>query len=1236
MGIFSGTQNNSQPKKRTGGIFSSVIQKPTEQKSVKPYAGVDSRGFSTGFSEESDTSSRRFFAYRKPGDTSTTTDYSRVATNFNPRVATTTPRDSFYNPRDSRIGNSNPNDQIDHKMALALSGSNHQSNLRTVPNAQNRDGDIVRDLQGNVIGGRSSLAQAQTDLAIQKGLPLPETGSRYGQFKLEQIKAEEEAKKLGSFGGIFKNTLKGLIPTALRGAEKVGEKIQETFPGVRAVSDAAVQRNSKILTDYIETIGSKEHLAKLTGDRDLVYKDETGKFRFDPVAARQKENFTMGFIDGGTNKKFLQATKPKIGKIVKEDLFEMRDFTDYVNGAYKPTNKIQSEIDARRIAEKYGINPDLNNRALADRFNKVLDERLNLKDIQPRDAVGRYSQIERTIPRAKDANISNTSSRIINLSLPPKKSMFQTAVDNLKNPRMSKGGFIKNPLADDSDLFRKKVELGSTQPPKAKGQYPTRLKALEPKAGSPLINSSLTNDARKLANSKVNLSTYKLTSQGQDIVKNAVDDIKPKIEAKVGAILSNQEALDFAEKSSRIMNQAAGRQATLEWESALIRSRQKLAQAAESGAVDREFIETLMSIKSQATDIGRKLQSFSIAAEAKDITSKQAIIEAVLKVTNNVDEILAAAKNVDFTNLKEATEFYRKFIKPTSGEWIDLLRYNSMLSSPKTHIVNVFSNAINSTVIPVVEKIVAGGVDFLGATLTGRNRQMFAGEGLQYASAYVKNIKEATKRFSDVMRGTRRYSNLDIKNLPVSVTGIKGKIASTLSYPMRLLEGTDQFFVALTEGGEKASLAFRKSRGGILGGNIEEMAQSKAAYRLYRRELFSDEQGAVLDALDQATQVIQGLRNNKNPIVSTVAKFTVPFLQTPMNIFKQGIEYSPLGVSTVFGAKNKTEQITKAIIGSSVFASAALLLTSNRLSWAEPINADERNKFRDAGKQAYSIKIGNKWVSYQKLPPPIAFPFAMVSLIDDSLKNRKIDQTNGEMILATIAKYGSFLSDQSYAKSIGDLMTAVQGGESSISKLISNYPQQLVPFRALSGWMARLTDGLQRKVDSDASFIDKQVQLMMMNIPGLSTKVPARVNERGEEIPQQSRFLNAVSPVNVSTENTEKAIKYDQNNYSEAMKIDKELQMLDRTQANKRAKEIQKSNPELYKKLLKVIEDRKLNLNDDEKKMRTMGVTNGERARYINESILALPKDQRNARYQELKQKKVITPQVDAQLREMN
>jgi len=660
---------------------------------------------------------------------------------------------------------------------------------------------------------------------------------------------------------------------------------------------------------------------------------------------------------------------------------------------------------------------------------------------------------------------------------------------------------------------------------------------LKVKGKNPQIVLSLTNDTTKLIkNIGVNTDNLNISKTGKNLINETIESIKPKLQQKVGKVLTNKEVIEIADRSAKILKETIGNEATKNWEVALLNARKKLAASAESGTVDRDFIENLLTIKTQGTDIARKLQSFGIGADPLNISSKQAILEAIIKVNDNVDEILKAAKGVDFNDFNQATEFYRQFVKPTFGEWVDLLRYNSMLSSPKTHLVNTFSNLLNTTFIAPLEKATQGGVDFLSSKITGNARKAFAGESVKFIQGYFSNLKKATTNFADVLKGKSPITQLDLKYIPFSKKGAKGKIAKVLAYPTRLLEASDRFFMDLTQAGERAALEYRAGKG-VAVKEIEEKALDAARYRLYRQELFSPEQGKVLDAVDHFTSTLMNLRNSKNPIVSTISKFTVPFVKTPMNIFKQGVEYSPLGVSTLIGAKNKQQQLAKAIVGSTFFAGAATLVASDRLSGAEPRDANGIRDWRSAGKQPYSVKIGNKWVSYQKFPPAISFSFSLLSTINDTLKDRKIDDSIVDTTLSAVSKYGQFLSDQSYAKSIGDMLGAIQGGEAGIERLISNYPQQLIPFRALGSWFARMFDASQRKVDNKAEFIDKQIQQLMINMPFLSMAVPAREDKDGNPIPNYNRFWNAFSPVDIKTEN-EKFAKFlnDKEQFNKAIK----------------------------------------------------------------------------------------------------
>jgi len=646
-----------------------------------------------------------------------------------------------------------------------------------------------------------------------------------------------------------------------------------------------------------------------------------------------------------------------------------------------------------------------------------------------------------------------------------------------------------------------------------------------PKNPSSLSGGSSGGSITKIPNSEnpyFNTNKLNVSPQAKQQVNQVIQEVKPQIEQVVGKKLSNQEVIQTANNSAKILNSVVDRSQTQDFTARLLRTRQQLAAAAQSGKVDKAYIDNLLAIKSHGADIARKLQSFSIGADPNLITSRDAILDAVLKVEKDADKVTKAAKGVDFNDLKQATDFYRKFIKPTLAEKIDLIRYNSMLSSPNTHIINATSNLLNSGFVAPIEKTLTGTLDFLGSKLTGKPQTQFAAEGAQYAKGYWGSLHDAAHQFANSLRGKIVTGNLDVRQIPLSTS----KKVSNLNLPTRLLEASDQFFTKLTQGGEMAALNYRKSKG-VNVPTPEVQALDNAKYRLFRSELHTKRQGTLLNSIDDFTGLIQKARNSSNPITSTIAKFTLPFVQTPMNILKQGVEYSPAGFLTLKGAPNKIEQLSKAILGSSAAAATAILVASGRTTWAEPTDPTKKAAFRAAGMQPYAIKIGNNWVSYAKLPPAIGFPIAFISALHDAEQNKTINQNQLNVILNVAAKYGNFFADQSYVKNIGDLVSAAKGSPEAMARFVSNYPQQLIPYRALLGWMARLIDPYQRKVNTDAGFLEQQVQQLFTQIPGLSMTVPARTDKAGEPIPNQNQAQNALSPFRTTSERPLQKENYD-------------------------------------------------------------------------------------------------------------
>jgi len=732
-----------------------------------------------------------------------------------------------------------------------------------------------------------------------------------------------------------------------------------------------------------------------------------------------------------------------------------------------------------------------------------------------------------------------------------------------------------------------------------------------------------------------NTNRLNVSDETRTVVRQTVSEIKPQIEEVVGKKLSNKEVVDFSNVSSRVLHKAVDRQQTLEWEAALLKARQILSSQAVSGTMTKEYLDNLLAIKSLGSDTARKLQSFSIGADPKLNNAKGAILEAILKVTDDAEKILKESKGVDFNNYEQTAAFYRKFVKPNAGDWIEKIRYTSMLSSPNTHINNTMSNFQGTALIAPIEKTITGMVDFLKSTVTGKKRSAFTGEGVAYMRGYWSKLHEASQNFADVMSGRKFSTAQELHNLPLTAPGTTGrKVENTQNFFPRLLQASDEFFTTLTEGAVMKSLEYRASRG-VKTRFPEIKATAEARKRLFNAPFNLDEEGPVLKALEYLPMKVAEARNSNNPVVRTVAKYTFPFVRIPSNILKASVEYSPLGVLTLPGAKNKVEQVSKAILGTSIGLGTAMLVGSDRMTWSEPTDPKKKSMFRAAGMQPYSVKVGNKWISFSKLHPAIAFNMALVAAVRDAERNKSLSDSEVETVLNGAAKWVNFYADMSYVKNIGDFVSSAKGDAEGISRYLSNYPQQLIPFRALMGWVTRIIDPYQRKIDTTGNVLEKQLQQLSTQIPLLSQTVPARLDQSGQPIENQNRLFNAITPIGkVTTEKTQEKNMYLYLGGQTAKQTYNSLKKLSPEEANRISKIIKQQNPTLYSNLVKIKKQANLGVSRREEKYINLNIL--ERATKVADELNKLStREEKNVLVKRYTQLGIITDDVKKQLLQM-
>jgi hypothetical protein len=323
------------------------------------------------------------------------------------------------------------------------------------------------------------------------------------------------------------------------------------------------------------------------------------------------------------------------------------------------------------------------------------------------------------------------------------------------------------------------------------------------------------------------------------------------------------------------------------------------------------------------------------------------------------------------------------------------------------------------------------------------------------------------------------------------------------------LEASDQLFRAINYRAALNAEAYRLGKGNaekiadLLADptpELMERAGKMAEYRLFRQEPGTFTKG-VMKLRDADIYGIQPLR------------FVIPFLQTPVNLLKFGLERSPLGFLNpklwqhlASKSPEASDEIARAALGSALAAGVAWYAADGKITGAAPSNKLDRERFYREGKQPYSIKIGDQWVSYQRLEP---FNQAMsqVAAAVDAMRAEGKDAT--EQASQAALTIGKNLVSQTYLSGLSDVLDALAEPERYGSNFLQRTAASIAtPFSSALRTGAQIGDTTIRQPKGLAESI-------MAGLPGLSQNVPARLDAFGEDVQRESP---AWLPINVTTE----------------------------------------------------------------------------------------------------------------------
>ena len=475
------------------------------------------------------------------------------------------------------------------------------------------------------------------------------------------------------------------------------------------------------------------------------------------------------------------------------------------------------------------------------------------------------------------------------------------------------------------------------------------------------------------------------------------------------------------------------------------------------------FIATQKFVQGATAEIGRALNSMKIAAKDSDTFRTQQIAE-LIDSKGGLNNLKQRAKL--FAEADGSPEAIAKLSRDTwgdrTGAMVREIWLSGLLSGPQTHMVNMFSNAL-------VQSYEATLVKPIAAAVSGVRKGINKAQGVETSDmVYIEeSIAEAHGLLAGTMDGLRMFgksisdpnynaeglSKAEVQNwkavtatnMNIDPTSKLGRGVDVIGdwyvrMPFRFLEAEDQLFKSIAYRRELNSQAYRTARSEGLNGDdlatrvnelvnsptkeLNEAARKRAEYQTYTNP--ADEAGGGMGRMAKAIQTISGK--------SVWGKFVVPFVRTPYNLAAYAVENGgPLAVLSkrwrndmaAGGAKRDTA-ISRFILGSSVLTSVYQLHEAGAITGDGPENKRMNSMLAAQGWQPNSIKIGNTYVSYNRMDP-IGMIVASMANGMDALKYSNNEEESKMLVAQMVLGLASNMTEKTYMQGISELMQAVNG-----------------------------------------------------------------------------------------------------------------------------------------------------------------------------------------------------------------
>tara|TARA_R100000426_G_scaffold23259_1_gene20077 strand:+ start:1796 stop:5041 length:3246 start_codon:yes stop_codon:yes gene_type:complete len=650
-------------------------------------------------------------------------------------------------------------------------------------------------------------------------------------------------------------------------------------------------------------------------------------------------------------------------------------------------------------------------------------------------------------------------------------------------------------------------------------------------------------EAKKKQAQNINLSNLETT----DDIKKLIDDIakadakeinnarRQTIQNKDLPKLADDLGLTVDDLMKRRKGEAFNAEQILASRQLLIASGKNLlnlAKDASQGAEDslaifRRGLAQHRAIQQQVSGLtaeaGRALQSFNIIA--KSAREQDRLISEALEAAGGKEVSQDMAKMISEigNNPVKIGKFVKEAEKATTRDMLYEVWINGLLSSPATHMVNILSNTFTA-VMAVGERKLASylGDEIPTGEASAQVQGMLSGarDGLSLAWHAIKT-GEVTDPLQKIELTKQRSISAENLNIAGDIGRAVDYIGEAVRISGRLLTAGDAFFKAVGYRMELNAQAFRQAyseglTGDAAGKRMADIINNPpenirlSAIDASRYQTFTNELGP-------RGKSIENLRR-KNPEMRIV----IPFLRTPVNIFKYTFDRTPLKMAmgsykSEIKAGGARAQLARAKIatGSLMMAVSADLAMSGQITGAGPVNRDMRNTMRMDGVnwQPYSILIGDTYYSYSRLDPTGALLGLAADLTE--IMGQIDEATATEIATAASISVAQNLASKTYLANLAEFFDAFKNASTDPQAnqyTFQNFLQRLAGSAVPAGIAA-----IEREVSPELNYVNSMLDNVKSRIPGFSKDLPPRRNVFGEVIVLQGGIgPDIMSPIYTS------------------------------------------------------------------------------------------------------------------------